>query len=233
MTAVLFDLDDTLYERLVPFRNAYEEKFGKKYTLSVEELFRANSRHSDEVFELSSAGAISMREMYIYRIQKAFQDLGISVGEEECLRFQEAYARQQKHLMLTEGIEELLCLCRDRGIPLGLITNGPASHQWEKVRNLKINDWIPQEHIFISGELGVTKPDVSIFRHAGNVMGISGQDIYYVGDSFRNDVMGASNAGWTPVWLNKKRETPEQKVSPMHVVTCVQELRTLFSEILI
>ena len=75
--AVLFDVDDTLYDQAQPFAKACEALFGRVYSFSIDALFASSRRHSDEVFELSRSGAISMEEMYIYRIQRAFADFQI------------------------------------------------------------------------------------------------------------------------------------------------------------
>ena len=39
MKAVLFDVDDTLYDQVIPFQKAYEELFKGSFELSIEELY--------------------------------------------------------------------------------------------------------------------------------------------------------------------------------------------------
>ncbi len=232
MTAVLFDVDDTLYERKVPFVKAYKEIFGGRYQVPAEGLYESNCRHSDEVFELSRTGVMSMRDMYIYRIQKAFQDFDICIGEAEALAFQEAYAKHQKKLDLAEGMREVLSLCRDRGIAMGIITNGPSDHQWEKIRTLGADAWIPKENIFISGDVGAAKPDVSVFQLAEKSMGLSGEAVYFIGDSYKNDVEGAKKAGWIPIWLNRSGRKPEEEEAACYVADSGKALYCLLKTIL-
>ena len=34
--------------------------------------------------------------------------------------------------------------------------------------------------------------------------------LYYIGDSLENDIVGATNAGWKVIWINRyKRKSPE------------------------
>ena len=40
MKAVLFDVDDTLYDQVIPFQKAYEELFKGSFELSIEELYK-------------------------------------------------------------------------------------------------------------------------------------------------------------------------------------------------
>lgn len=51
MKAILFDVDDTLYDQVVPFQKAYEDLFEGRYDLKVEELYKRSRYYSDEVFE--------------------------------------------------------------------------------------------------------------------------------------------------------------------------------------
>ncbi len=62
MKAVLFDLDDTLYDVEEPFARAFAQRFGSTEA-PVKGVLKAHRRYSDEVFEASQSGAITMEEM--------------------------------------------------------------------------------------------------------------------------------------------------------------------------
>ena len=47
MKAILFDVDDTLYDQVVPFQKAYEDLFEGRYDLKVEELYKRSRYYSD------------------------------------------------------------------------------------------------------------------------------------------------------------------------------------------
>ena len=86
MDYVFFDFDDTIYDQAGPFARAYADVFADTVTVDPIELFVASRRHADEVFHASERGEISMDDMYIYRIQQAFADLGKTVDAERCLK---------------------------------------------------------------------------------------------------------------------------------------------------
>ena len=67
MSAIIFDVDDTLYDQVIPFWNAYKAVFKDRFQLPMDDLFAASRRRSDEVFGPSQRGEITMEEMYIYR----------------------------------------------------------------------------------------------------------------------------------------------------------------------
>lgn len=220
MKAVFFDVDDTLYNQRDTFQRAYDELFGNRFELEIEKLFLARQRRSDEVFEASQIGAITMEEMYIYRVQKAFEDIGFFVTPEESLKFQELYVKNQQNLSMPQVTRELLDTLKRKGIALGVITNGPFEHQWKKVNALNLLNWMPREHILISGEVGITKPDRGIFDLAKERTGLKAEEMWFVGDSYENDILGAKGAGWHNLWVNRRgkdisRETVQPEVFVM------------------
>ena len=58
------------------------------------------------------------------------------------------------------------------------------------------------EFVIDSGKVGVEKPDPRIFQMALDKAGVSAAESYYVGDIYPVDVVGARNAGLTPVLLD-------------------------------
>lgn len=215
MKAIFFDVDDTLYDQVDTFRRAYEEVFGDRFELDIKELFKARSRRSDEVFEDSQTGKITMEAMYIYRGQKAFEDLGFVITEEEALEFQAVYARNQANLTVPELTAQLLDELKAKGIQLGVITNGPSAHQWKKVTALNVIRWMPQKNLIVSGDIGIIKPNRGIFDIAKERAGVAEDEIWFVGDSYLNDIVGAKGAGWNALWINRwKKELAAGDVQP-------------------
>lgn len=229
MKAVLFDVDDTLYDQVAPFECAYKTVFGETYDISCQELFIASRKHSDTVFEKSQNNEISMRDMYIFRISNAFKDFGIEITEEQALEFQELYSFGQNKIVVTEPIKKMLCFLKQNSIQLGVITNGPSEHQRNKIKNLNLGEWIDDEYIFVSGDHSIAKPDIRIFEKAEGVLKLNKDEIWYVGDSFSNDIVGAKQAGWNCIWFNRrKHEQPEMNIKPDYIVEEEDSLYHLF-----
>lgn len=232
MDALLLDVDDTLYDQLKPFEAAYEDLFADQYRISVEQLFFLSRKYSDEAFEQSQSGEITMDEMYIYRIQKAFQELHIEISSSQALEFQHRYAGYQKTIGISDLMKEILSFCKGR-VRMGIITNGAAEHQKRKIEQLQIRQWIPTEDIFVSEEMGMAKPDKRIFRKACERMGVEPDDVWYVGDSYLNDVEGAKNAGLHSIWIRRRSNgQPAGSVRPDYCVGTEEELFLLLRELL-
>lgn len=210
--AILFDVDDTLYDQTVPFMEAYAEYFGEKPEVPAEVIYPVTRKYSDAVYSQAMAGEMTMEEMYIYRMQKAFEEFGIRITDQEALDFQKIYADRQHHIHMSPLMQDILAFCSGRA-DLGIITNGPSEHQWDKVRSLQAEKWIPHENIFVSADVGAEKPDRKIFDHAKRAMRLEDAEIWFVGDAYALDVEGAVNAGWNAVWMNRRRRrTPENEM---------------------
>lgn len=239
--AVLFDVDDTLYDQTVPFMEAYAEYFGEKPEVPAEVIYPVTRKYSDAVYSQAMAGEMTMEEMYIYRMQKAFEEFGIRITDQEALDFQKIYADRQHHIHMSPLMQDILAFCSGRA-DLGIITNGPSQHQWDKVKSLQAEKWIPHENIFVSADVGAEKPHRKIFDYAKRTMRLKDAEIWFVGDAYALDVEGALNAGWNAVWMNRrKREAPESERQPGHkrenasCVVCVEteeELRKFIIRIL-
>lgn len=233
MPSIIFDIDDTMYDRLSPFGLAYEKIFGSRWKhQDLRPLFHSFIRHGNEVFEDAMNRRITMEQMYIFRISQAMKDFGAQITPTEALQFQEAYLWQQNHLLLHPALKELLDDCRQRGRFLAIITNGPSAHQRIKIYALGLEQWIPEKYIMASGDVGINKPDPGIFRVAQEKWNLNLKDTWYVGDSYEHDIISARSAGWHTIWLDRKYESvaghsPEAKKTSAAPCPSAQENRAV------
>jgi HAD superfamily hydrolase (TIGR01549 family) len=103
---------------------------------------------------------------------------------------------------LFDDVRELFTSLKTARVQLALITKGAADTQRDKLRVLGMKDWF--DVVVISGEVGIAKPDASIFRLALNKLPVEPEDVWHVGDSLAADVAGAKAVGLTAVWLNRR-----------------------------
>ena len=133
-------------------------------------------------------------------------DYGKKIDALKALEFQAIYEEKQHEIKMTDAMRQLMQNLKEK-VTLGIITNGPAQHQWDKVKALGVTEWIPVGYVFISGALGVAKPDKRIFSRAAERMGILPQEICYVG-----------------VWYNHRGHQAAGDVKPDAVVRSEAEL---------
>ena len=220
---IFFDLDDTLYDRSIPYEKAFEQFFGGKYADKLPQAFDAVIHRGYEVFTAAHTGKITMEAMHIYRHQTGLRDVGISITPDEALRFQTLYAGQQRHITLSDTMRPVLDVCKARFAHVGVITNGGVGSQTGKLKSLGLERWVPEQLVFISDAVGVMKPAPEIFRMAQKAAG--GGPCLFVGDSCTQDIAGAAACGWQTIWMNRRGETPGP-VRPDYTVTSEQALLT-------
>ena len=211
LKAILFDIDDTLYDLSIPFKEAFRELFpGEK--MDLEGAFLASRKYSDLIYDRSLSGEISMAEMYIYRLGNAFRDYGKIIDGPTALQFQSVYEKRQHEIRMTGEMERMLEEL-SRKITLGIITNGPSEHQRDKVR-----------------ALGVGKPHKEIFEAAREKLGLKPEELCFVGDAYGHDILGAKGAGWKAVWFNHRGRQATGEVMPDYEVRSEQELIALLEK---
>lgn len=115
-------------------------------------------------------------------------------------------------------------------VKLLLLTNGCPSLQQEKL------DGVPElapyfDEILISGNFGKGKPDVSIFKHALDLLGTTPEQTLMVGDKLTTDVKGALGAGITAVWVNRDGKTPNAEIVPDYEISSLTELSELIEKL--
>ncbi len=220
---IFFDLDDTLYDRSIPYEKAFDRFFGGKYAEKLPQAFDAVIHRGYEVFTAAHTGKITMEAMHIYRHQTGLRDVGISITPDEALRFQALYAGQQRHITLSDTMRQVLDVCKARFAHVGVITNGGVGSQTGKLKSLGLERWVPEQLVFISDAVGVMKPAPEIFRMAQKAAG--GGPCLFVGDSCTQDIAGAAACGWQTIWMNRRGETPGP-VRPDYTVTSEQTLLT-------
>lgn len=232
MINLIFDVDDTLYNQLTPFYIAYDKVFSSIKNISVKDLYISSRKYSDEVFHLTESGEMPIEKMHVYRIMKAFEELGNSITEKDAQNFQDEYIYQQSQITLIPEMEQVLNFAKEKNINIGIITNGPSSHQRMKLKQLNIEKWVDEENIFISSEVGFSKPDINIFRLAEKFMGLDRANTYYIGDSYKNDVVGAKKAGWKSIWMNHRGNSLEDLIyEPDFVILDYQEMKLLYKRL--
>ncbi|NUP14308.1 MAG: HAD family hydrolase [Polyangiaceae bacterium] len=78
---------------------------------------------------------------------------------------------------------------------IGIVTNGGRKLQRAKLHAAGLAALVPPKRVFVSGELGVRKPNASIFHQALQATGEPADSILFVGDDEREDVEGARAVG--------------------------------------
>ncbi len=188
-TAILFDLDNTLYD----YTAYWQARLGWSLA-AVQAAYPALD--TGQIAQHAIAQRIYAADFDAYLAACGVADAGVRARA--VARYRVNWYDQ---LVLFAGAAELLERLAVR-YRLGLITNGPAHSQRPKIACLGLAQWM--QCCIVSGEVGVAKPDPQIFSLALQQLGVSPQQAVYVGDSLEFDLQGAYAAGIDFVWLNRQ-----------------------------
>lgn len=126
---------------------------------------------------------------------------------------------------LLPGAKELIEVLSGKA-NLGIITNGFTELQ--TVRLEKTGLLGAFEHVVISEQVGIAKPDVGIFEHALKRMENPDRDkVLMVGDNPHSDIQGGLNAGLHTCWLNTHNAPRPEGIEPHFEVTSLHELQQI------
>lgn len=232
--AVFFDVDDTLYDHLDPLREALVEVLGLPDDFPFGRAYYLFRYYSDLLSDEEGLSAVpdkaKLAVMHRERFIRALGDLGVKVDHKQAEQLQAVYYSKQFAIRPFDGAFSLINYLQEQGINVGLITNGAGPHQSAKLEALGVRELIPENLIFISGTMGVAKPDPQLFAEVGKATGIPAEQCVYVGDSWRNDVVGSLEAGWTCIWFNHRGVEPETAHRPHFTAKSYAEIRTILQE---
>jgi 5'-nucleotidase len=213
-THIYFDLDNTLYDHEKAFKKtilhcAENMLYKKKSSLSVYKWFAVFKCNCDQFWGFYEEGEWSRERYQINRFCKTNEFFDLTCSEQEAIDFQEEYqSKVASFAELYPESDSILSLLKDKGIQLGIITNGEKETQTAKIEALQLFRWIPQENIYISEVVGLEKPETSLFHY---VLGSTGRYLY-IGDTFEHDIKPALEAGFDAIYFNSRNEKVDQNL---------------------
>ena len=113
---------------------------------------------------------------------------------------------------------------RESGIRMGIISNttNPEFIKEEELCQTGLNMYF--EFTIFSSSTPYRKPHPSIFNAAISRLNMEAENILFVGDDLKMDVMGAQSVGMSTAWLNRDGSSPVGNISPDYQITSLSEL---------
>lgn len=205
-TAILFDLDDTLisahlhpretWKRAILSLDAWPESLDVDG--SAAEIHRAArwfwsdpARHKE--------GRMDIRLARRRILHQAFEALGHPTDDPIVEPLGERFTalRTAETALFPDALDTLVGL-RQRGVRLGLITNGNAREQRSKIDRFDLEGYF--DHIQIEGEMGFGKPEEQAYAHALSRLGTSVDETWIVGDNLEWEVVVPQRLGFHAIW---------------------------------
>ncbi len=219
--AVLFDLDDTLFDHRGSSRAALAEVHRRHAATSEFDAFeRHHARFLEELHLEVLAGRMPLDDARRERFLRVFDALGIRLSQSDVDAVAAAYrSGYLPAWRAIDGAAALLAAVRQRA-RIGVISNNLIEETRDKLVFCRLAPLV--DALVVSGDEGVSKPDPRIFHIALDRLGVTAEDTVMVGDSWANDIAGAVSAGIRAVWFNplrKPRPAEPGSVDEIHALT--------------
>jgi len=224
---VYFDLDDTILDHSHAELHALQDLASDEqyplFNYSFEHIHSLYREINPVVWRKYSAGEFTKQQAKVGRFSQLLQRLGAdTAGEDECDEtsrldgVSEALANEylrcySNHWKVIDGAENAFHLVAS-SFKVGILTNGFSEVQRAKMRQFP-DLASTSEAVIISEEVGFLKPDRRLFDHAADIVGVSPENILYVGDSLHSDVGGGLNAGWKVAWYSDETHDHQDVLS--------------------
>ncbi|NKC11913.1 MAG: HAD hydrolase-like protein [Gammaproteobacteria bacterium] len=222
---IIFDLDDTLYpERsfaLSGFRAAAE--WARREWAMQDKA----GDMAEEMIALLDAGHLG--GLFKISLKRHLPE----ASDEDLAQLIEIYRRHRPDIELFEDAARALDVCAELG-PLGLITDGTAYLQQNKVRALGIAERFVK--ILYTGALGEArafyKPHPKAYESMEAALPGAGAHFVYVGDNPKKDFITPNRRGWTTVQVRRDHGIHDayavaQDGVPQHIIDSLDELQAV------
>ena len=192
MKVIVFDLDNTLIDR----QKAFTEMLKDRIELTLpEEKKHLKEQAIQDILMWDDNGTVSRSVSFKKYCDKY---------EVTCMTSEELSTYwttiSGSVVYLFEDVIEVINYLKEK-YRLAILTNGSPISQRRKLESTGILDLF--ELSVVSGEVGVDKPDSRIFDVMCDKLNVKPEDCLYIGDNYINDVLGARNAGWQAIYLNR------------------------------
>ena len=215
ISAILFDLDNTLFDREAAFRGVAEDFFDE-HLLRTTAMPRADAvalmvEWDDDGY----SDRQEMRERWLAEWPEAGLDFDAFNGW-----YRQVMARRS---LPDAAVNDFLARLNAQGMPWGIVTNGNGRNQRSKCRLTGLEALTP--FIIVSEEQGYAKPDPRIYQDAMSALGLASPDgVLFVGDNPVTDIEGARSSGMQTAWVSRGKQFPAELQPPDHVLERVLDL---------
>ncbi len=175
---VIFDLDDTLYS---------EKEYVKSGYKAVSNYL--GGEYEDKLWDFFEAGKPAIDEL--------LKELGRENEKAEVLK---VYRSHKPDIHPYLGVAEMIAVLKDRGIKVGIITDGRPEGQRNKLEELGLD----VDDVIITDELGgiqFRKPCDIAFRIMITRWRLNPADAVYVGDNLVKDFQAPQQLGMKSIWF--------------------------------
>jgi len=224
--AVLFDLDDTLYDYHYAHDKALNAVYpilAKKIKISKKKFFVLYNMANDEIKnELAGTASSHNRVLYFQRIIEKTHN---TVEPKIILKMYKIYWDTfLNNMKFGKGVMQTLKKLQEMKIKVAIVTDLTAHIQLRKIEKLKLTKYI--DFLVTSEEAGSEKPNAIMFLLALNKLNVLPSEAIMIGDNLIADIEGANSVKIDSVAITNKKikADKEDYKKPNYVIKTIPEV---------
>ncbi|MFN8526790.1 MAG: HAD family hydrolase [Chloroflexota bacterium] len=214
--AVLFDLDDTLFDHHAGMRAGVRAARALHTGLAsrpFDEVVADHSRILEEMHIEFLAGRVTFEGAWVERFRRLLTQYELDHEPQTPVELAATYrAAMVSSRRIVPGADDLLQCLRGR-VSIGIVTNNTRREQETKLAHLGLDQYV--DDLVTSEEIGAAKPSPEIYHAALQRVGCRADEAVMLGDNWYNDVHGATLVGIRAIWLNRHGlDNPDPRLAP-------------------
>jgi putative hydrolase of the HAD superfamily len=202
LKAIFFDIDDTLYSTSEFARLARLNSIKAMIDVGLKMSERELMDELDEVVTEFSSNYQHHYDKLLLRIPAA-RYKGVNRAVIVAAAVAAYHDTKFRQLKLFDDVRDALEKLSRTRLMLGTITEGVDLKQAEKLLRLNLLEYFHPEAIFISDQIGISKPNEKLYEWALKTMQISPAQAMYVGDNPINDIDPPNRVGMVTVRVKR------------------------------
>lgn len=227
LKAIFFDIDDTLFSTTdfasKARRAAVEAMRRRGLRLPTEHILR----ELHEVIVEFSSNHEHHFDKLLLRLPRRSWD-GVNPAILVAAGVQAYHDSKFHQLRPYPDVPPVLARLARTDLVRGIITAGLEVKQADKLLRLGLYDYFTPTAIFISDQIGISKPNAKLFQRACDEVGVAPRESMYVGDHPTHDIDPANALGMITVHVRRGKHAPEQgRTKPTYTLKNFKELLTV------
>lgn len=204
LRAVLFDLDDTLFDHHTTSLagvDALQSHYPVLQQMAFDHLAKLHSEILEALHSRMLQGEFSAEQARHERFRQLFALCGESISQPQMAEATQLY--RQAYLATRRTVPGALPLLQQLHgrVRVAIVSNNVLAEQQDKLAQLGLAPYI--DELVVAAEVGVAKPEPAIFHEALRRCQCTTDEAVMIGDSWAADIVGASRLSIRAIWLNR------------------------------
>jgi putative hydrolase of the HAD superfamily len=231
LDAVFFDIDDTLFPTT---EFAQRARWNAVKAMVAAGLERPEQEVYQELVEVISEFTSNYGNHYDHLLRRLGEDAVRDVNPALIVAAGVAAYHDTKFREIApfDDVVPLLEDLKAADLKVGIITHGLTVKQAEKLLRLGLVPHLDADAIYISEQVGISKPNPKLYLHALEDQELDPERVLYVGDNPAHDIAPPKSLGMRTAWSSRAARTDiaTTGIEPDHSISSFEQLRIVLRQ---